>query len=625
MSTIVNLVVGAAVESGGIRYTITHLLDLETVLCKEEGGEKSVRLHIKDLTPITHQSEDEQKPETELADVSDEDWREANRRFQIIRPLLAASHRTREGVAEQGRMTNVHVTTVYRWIDAYERSGRVSALLPTRRPGGRGKSRLPSEVEAIVKATVEDFYLNSQKRSSQKTCEEVIRRCRNAGVTPPHMNTVRNRIAQLSEEMKIERRISPKKAREKFSPIAGHFPGADFPLAVIQIDHTPLDIVLVDDTHRRPVGRPWITLAIDVFSRMVAGFYISFDPPGALSTGLCVAHAILPKEKWLTRHDITTPWSCWGVMKKIHVDNAKEFRGNMLKRACEEYGIELDWRPVATPHYGGHIERLLGTLLTEIHSLPGTTFSNPRERGEYDSEAKAAMTLFELEKWLATYIVEVYHQRVHSALKMSPVKKYEQGIFGTKDQPGVGLPARTVEEERLRLDFMPYVERTVQGYGVVIDDVHYYSDVLRRFINAADPDDSRRKRQFIFKRDPRDISVVYFFDPELMQYSAIPYRDTSHPPISLWEFREVRRQLVTEGRELIDESLIFDAYERMRQQEEKAVRETKRVRRANQKRAMNARVVKPKAVIEQPITGTDEPQLIGTFKIEPFDELEDII
>jgi putative transposase len=230
----------------------------------------------------------------------------------------------------------------------------------------------------------------------------------------------------------------------------------------------------------------------------------------------------------------------------------------MLKRACEEHGIELDFRPVATPHYGGHIERLLGTVLKEIHNLPGTTFSNPQERGEYDSEAKAAMTLFELEKWIVTFIVEIYHQRVHSC----PVKKYEEGIFGTKDQLGVGLSARIVDEDRLRLDFMPYVERTIQGYGVVIDEIHYYSDVLRRFINAADPNDPRRKRHFIFKRDPRDISQIYFYDPELKQYSRIPYRDTSHPPISIRELREVRRQLETEGKENIDENLIFEAYEK---------------------------------------------------------------
>ena len=156
---------------------------------------------------------------------------------------------------------------------------------------------------------------------------------------------------------------------------------------------------------------------------MVVGFYISFDPPDALSVGLCIANGILPKEKWLARFDITTPWPCWGIPRVIHADNAKVFRGNMLKRACEEHGIDLQWGPVATPHWGGHIERLLGTFLREIHELPGTTKSNPKERGEYDSEKGAAMTLSEFEKWLVTFIVEVYHQRVHSSLKMSPIRK----------------------------------------------------------------------------------------------------------------------------------------------------------------------------------------------------------
>jgi putative transposase len=355
---------------------------------------------------------------------------------------------------------------------------------------------------------------------------------------------------------------------------------------------------------------------------MVVGFYVSFDPPGALSTGLCIAHAILPKDKWLARYDLTLSWPCWGKMKTIHTDNAKEFRGNMLRRACEEHGIELTFRPVAMPHYGGHIERLLGTLVEEIHSLPGTTFSNPHERGEYDSEAKAAMTLFEFEKWLANFIVGVYHQRMHSSLQMSPIDKYGQGIFGTEDSPGVGFDLRIVDEDRLRLDFMPYVERTIQGYGVVIDEIHYYSDVLRRFVNAADPNDLRRKRQFVFKRDPRDISQIYFYDPELKQYSRIPYRDTSHPPISIWELREVRRQLEKEGRENIDESLIFEAYERMRAQEEESVRETKRARRANQRRSGYQQVTPPKTLDDR--ASIEVPSDFSVHEVLPFDEMEEI-
>ncbi|HWS87331.1 MAG TPA: Mu transposase C-terminal domain-containing protein [Pyrinomonadaceae bacterium] len=619
-ATFLNISPDAIVESNGKRYTITHVLDLEAVLCKEEGTGKQDRLYIKDLTPVTAKP-DEDTADSDLATISDEEWSEARRRYGIIQPLLYG-RRTTEGVAEQARAAGVHLSTIYRWIDIYKRRERLSDLLPAKRSGGRGESRLPPETEVILKETIEDYYLNAQKRSAQKTFDEVRRRCRNAGVAFPHPNTVRFRISQLSEEVKMKRRLNAKAAREKFAPVKGHFPGADYPLAVVQIDHTPLDIILVDDVHRLPVGRPWITLAIDVFSRMVAGLYVSFDPPGALSTGLCIAHAILPKEKWLARYGITAPWPCWGVMKTIHADNAKEFHSNMLQRGCEEHGIELKFRPVATPHYGGHIERLLGTVLKEIHSLPGTTFSNPRERGEYDSEAKAAMTLFEFEKWLANFIVGVYHQRLHNSLQMSPIKKYEQGVFGTEGNPGTGLPARIVDEDRLRLDFMPYDKRTIQSYGVVIEEIHYYSDVLRRFINAADPDDPRRKKQFTFRRDPRDISQVYFYDDELKQYSRIPYRDTSHPPISIWELREVRRQLEKEGRESVDESVIFEAYERMRAQEAASVRETKRARRASQRRSGHQQITPPKTPDD--IAPVEAPSDGAVPEVSPFDEMEEL-
>ena len=37
------------------------------------------------------------------------------------------------------------------------------------------------------------------------------------------------------------------------------------------------------------------------------------------------------------------------------------------------------WRPPGTPHFGGHIERLIGTQMGAVHLLPGTTFSNPPE------------------------------------------------------------------------------------------------------------------------------------------------------------------------------------------------------------------------------------------------------
>jgi putative transposase len=614
---------GATIRCGDHRYLITHLLDLESVLAREEESGKVERLYLKDL--IATQPDDPDDQACELSSIDEADWQTAEERLATIRPLLGDVRRTRESVSIQAQAAKVHTATVYHWLKLYERTGRVSALLPTRHNGGRGKNRLSEEVEAIINDTLENYYLKQQKPSAQKTCLEVIRLCRQARLKPPHPNTIRQRIAALSEELKMNRRRGAKAAREKFEPAAGAFPGADWPLAYVQIDHTMLDIILVDDLHRLPVGRPWITLAVDVFSRMVTGFYVSFDPPGSMSVGLCLTHSILPKEKWLAKYNISTPWPCWGLMGTLHADNAGEFRGQMLKRACAEYGINLEWRPVAKPNYGAHIERLLGTVLKEIHSLPGTTFSGPKEKGSYNSEKEAAMTLSELEEWLAVFITQVYHQRVHSELRTSPIKCYEEGLIGTKDRPGIGLPDRVSDEDRLRLDFMPHLERTIQPRGVVVDEIHYFSDVLRRFINAADPDDPRYKRKFIFKRDPRDISVLYFYDPDVKRYYLIPYRDTSRPALSIWELREATRRLKEEGRRDIDENLIFAAYARMRAAEEQAVRETKRARRGGQRRLHHQHAVKPQPPDRPFPSDQDEEQSVqASTPIMPFEEMEEL-
>ncbi|MDA1060554.1 MAG: Mu transposase C-terminal domain-containing protein, partial [bacterium] len=93
--------------------------------------------------------------------------------------------------------------------------------------------------------------------------------------------------------------------------------------------------------------------------------------------------------------------------------------------------------------------------------------------------------------------------------------------------------------EKLNLDLMPYMERTIQEYGVLIDNIYYYADILRLWIHARDPNKPKQKRKFIFVRDPRDISVVYFLDPDLQKYYPVPYRNISHPPMSIWELNAV--------------------------------------------------------------------------------------
>lgn len=522
-----------------------------------------------------------------VSDLSATEWQSAIKRYNIIAPIINnEANSSIEGVAKQ---SGIGRTTIFRWLQRYNQTGSVSSLVRNKSMGGKGKSRLLEEVETIINVVIEERYLTRQKLTVKKAAVEVAGRCRSAGLPVPHYLTVRNRINKVSEEKRLARRTHSSIARDRYKPVEGSFPGADYPLAAVQIDHTPLDIIVVDDIYRKPVGKPWITMAIDVFSRMVIGFYISLDPPGALGTGLCMSHAILPKDIWMTEMDIKGKWPCYGVMSAIHIDNAKEFHGKMLERACQEYGIEINFRPVATPNYGGHIERLLGTVLGEIHTLPGTTFSSTKDRKYYRSEEKACFTLKELEKWLATFIANVYHQRFHSAINTTPIAKYNEGILGSDEQIGTGLQRPIEDELKLKLDFMPVVERTVQRYGVSIEGIWYYHDILRKWVFAYERPNARNKvlRKFAFKIDPRDISAIYFYDPEIGDYFCIPYRNTSHPAITIWEHRRILRDLKDKGMKHVNEDIIFEAYDQMRNMETIASGNTavaKRLRNRTRKR-----------------------------------------
>jgi transposase InsO family protein len=67
-------------------------------------------------------------------------------------------------------------------------------------------------------------------------------------------------------------------------------------LELVQIDHTLADVILVE-SRRRPIGRPWLSVAIDVATRCILGVHVTFDAPSPLSVALCIEHACLLKER----------------------------------------------------------------------------------------------------------------------------------------------------------------------------------------------------------------------------------------------------------------------------------------------------------------------------------------
>ena len=170
---------------------------------------------------------------------------------------------------------------------------------------------------------------------------------------------------------------------------------------------------------------------------------------------------------------------------------------------------------------------------------------------------------------------------------------------------------------------MPTVERTIQSSGVEIDYVHYYGPELKKWVGARKPG-TKRSRTFMFARDPRDISRVFFFDPEDAEYVEIPYLNTSHGPISLWELRLANQRLMAEGRKDIDERLLFEKHLELLDNAHNSSKKTKAARRQVQRSAKQRLVEKtaPEAPSQIEESDVESAEPFDDLPVVPFDDEE---
>jgi putative transposase len=368
-----------------------------------------------------------------------------------------------------------------------------------------------------------------------------------------------------------------------------------------------IDLIIVDERDRQPIGRPYLTIAIDVFSDCIVGMVVTLEPPSTVSVGLCLAHMVCDKRPWLEQLQLEVDWPMSGKPRSLYLDNAAEFKSEALRRGCEQHGISLNYRPLGQPHYGGIIERLIGIMMEEVHDLPGTTFSNPEDRGDYDSEKKAALTLYELERWL-TIAVAYYHGDTHNNdLKEPPTQCWSKGIAVS------GSPPVVSNAKAFLVDFLPVIRRTLTRTGFVIDHIHYFANALKPLI-------ARRNStpKFLIRRDPRDISRVWVLEPDSRKYLEIPYRSMENLAITLWEQRQAIKRLREQGRDQVDEVSLFRMIDQMREIVRDAKKATKRARRNNERlKHLNNSTKNYETVIPP------EPDQTEIKPAEPFNEIEE--
>lgn len=478
-----------------------------------------------------------------VGEVDPRAWEDACRRDDVVRALLASAGTGpigRRHVAAAAEALDVSIATLYRMIARFRETRRASSLLAKPRGRPTGYKQIHPDVEELIRAEIRAFYLKPERPSLNELVRQIAAKARSAGMTPPMLPTIKRRVEEIGGKRRARAR-QDHTALEAMAAVPGSN-AATRPLEIVQIDHTLTDVVVVDEATRAVIGRPWLTLAIDVFSRMVCGFYLSFDPPSRSSVGLCLLHAVFDKTAWLASLGIDIAWPTAGLPASVHVDNASEFRAASFERACREFGIRLEFRPVWAKHYGGHIERLIGTAMGAIQILPGTTHGDPERRQGYDAEGRAVLTMKELETWLALEIAGKYHQQIHKSLDRPPIAVWREW----EEQIPLRLP-----DDRLSfwVSFLPEEARTLQRDGIHLHNIRYWSGAL-----AADI--GRTQVKLAVKYDPRDLSRVFVRRPNGHWVEA-RYRDLKRPAVTLWEYRAALRKLKEVGRREVNEEIIF--------------------------------------------------------------------
>lgn len=279
----------------------------------------------------------------------------------------------------------------------------------------------------------------------------------------------------------------------------------------IEIDHTPLDVIVIDSLTGLPLGRPWLTMAIDHHSRMVVGFYISFNAPSSHGVLQCLRRSILPKDEWLARFpDIKGAWPAHGIPELIAVDNGTDLHSEALESACMEMGIQMLFCGSKTPQHKGAIERFFRTMnMGLIHRLPGTVFSSVDDRGDYPAEEKAVIDMKSL-VLLTKWVVEVYNVTTHRGIGARPIDKWIQSA----DRRIIELP---VYPQQLEVITGIPAKRTLFHYGIELDGLQYNSEQLQVLRRRTGENLSVQLKHY-----EDTVAHIHVFDPVTKEYLKVP-------------------------------------------------------------------------------------------------------
>lgn len=432
---------------------------------KDENNGQSLNSFVKSDTGKSGGMTTEDREAPFIISLSAAQRAAAMNRFSVLRPILEDEVPVVRAAATAG----VAPRTLHRWLADYQRAG-LSGL--ARKPrADRGKRKFASEIIALIEGLA--------LRRPQPSVAAIHRRVHAAavkhGLAAPSLSSVHAIIGALDAGMVTLALEGPAAYRDRFELIHRH--RAERPNAVWQADHTQLD-VLVLDANARPV-RPWLTTVIDDHSRAIAGYTVFLGAPSAMQTALALRQAIWRKAD--------PAWPVCGLPDILYVDHGSDFTSTHLEQVAADLHFQLIFSGVARPQGRGKVERLFGTLNTELlaelpgHLVEGRAANPPR------------LSLAEFDAKIGDFLVGIYNLRVHSGIGEAPRASW----LGTGWLPRMPDSLEALDE----LLVMVAKPRMVRRDGIRFQGLRYVDPLLAAHVGES----------VTIRYDPRDLAEIRVF------------------------------------------------------------------------------------------------------------------
>jgi putative transposase len=405
------------------------------------------------------------RAEATLAELTADRREEAITRFAVLKPHLEDGVSLTQAATDAG----VAVRTAQRWLAKYRASG-LSGLARSAR-SDTGRRKLAAEVVGLI----EGMALRKPQPSVAAIYRRVAAVARDHGWPSPSYGSVYSIVHRLDPAMVTLAQEGQAAFRDRFELVYRR--RAECPNAIWQADHTELDILIRDANGA--TARPWLTTVIDDHSRAVAGYMVFLDAPSALQTSLALRQAIWRKPD--------PGWPVCGIPDVLYVDHGSDFTSHHLDQVAADLHFRLVYSTVARPQGRGKVERLFGTLNTElIPELPGhLVHSKPATSPQ--------LSLPELDAAIGAFLIGTYHVRRHSETGISPRAAW----LGNGWLPRM---PNSLEDLDLLL-IMVAKSRVVHRDGIHFQGLRYLDPTLAAYVGEP----------VTIRYDPRDLAEIRVF------------------------------------------------------------------------------------------------------------------